>query len=82
MWNFNSSRDGQNAWLALLNHHEGEAQKDRVKDNAYAAIAAARYHGERRSLALRPMLLSIKGHMKILNSMESTFPKKSGSGTC
>jgi len=38
----NSLRDGQQAWLSLVNHFEGEAQHDRVKDNANAAIAAAR----------------------------------------
>jgi hypothetical protein len=34
--------------LALLAHYEGDAQRDRVKDAAYAAIAAARCFGERK----------------------------------
>jgi hypothetical protein len=34
--------------LSLVNHFEGEAQRDRVKDNAYATIAAAHYYGERK----------------------------------
>ncbi len=46
MRSHNSLRDGRQAWLSLVNHFEGEAQRDRVKDNAYAAIAAARYYGE------------------------------------
>ncbi len=29
-------------------HYEDDAQRDRVKDHAYAAIAAARYHGEQK----------------------------------
>ena len=39
----NVLRDGRQVWLS-----EGEAQRDRVKDNAYAAIASARYYGERK----------------------------------
>jgi hypothetical protein len=34
--------------LPLVNHFEGEAQRDRVKDNAYPSITAARYYGERK----------------------------------
>jgi hypothetical protein len=44
----NAIRNGRQAWLAIVNHFEGEAQRDRVKDNAYAAIAVARYYGERK----------------------------------
>ena len=29
-------------------HFEGDAQRDRVKDNAYASLAAAKYYGERK----------------------------------
>jgi hypothetical protein len=43
---FNSTRNGRQAWLALVNHFEGDAQRDKVKDHAYAAIAAAKYYGE------------------------------------
>ncbi len=43
MCNFNASRNGR---AALTTYYEGDAQKDRIKDNAYAAIAAAKYHGE------------------------------------
>ena len=35
MRTFNQTRDGRGAWLALLSHYEGEAQRDQVKDNAY-----------------------------------------------
>jgi hypothetical protein len=45
---FNNTRDGRNAWLALTAHFKGDAQRDRVKDNAYASIANAKYHGERK----------------------------------
>jgi hypothetical protein len=31
-----------------VNHFEGDAQRDRVKDHAYAAIAAAKYYGDRK----------------------------------
>ncbi len=44
----NGTRNGRQAWLALVDHFEGDAQRDRVKDNAYAAIAAAKYYGERK----------------------------------
>jgi hypothetical protein len=45
---YNSTRDGRAAWMALLDHYEGDAQRDRVKDAAYAAITQARYHGDRK----------------------------------
>jgi hypothetical protein len=48
MRQYNTHRDGRNAWLALVAHFEGDAQKDRVKDHAYASIAAAKYHGEKK----------------------------------
>jgi hypothetical protein len=44
----NAARNGREAWKALVEHFEGEAQRDRVKDAAYAAIAAAKYHGEKK----------------------------------
>ncbi len=45
---YNSTRDGHQAWLALVGHFEGDAQRDRVKDAAYAAIAAAHYYGDKK----------------------------------
>jgi len=45
---FNTSRNGRAAWQALLDHYEGDAQKDRVKDAAYASIAQACYFGDRK----------------------------------
>jgi hypothetical protein len=48
MRSHNATRNGRAGWLDLAAHYEGDAQRDRVKDNAYAAIAAARYHGERK----------------------------------
>ena len=45
---YGRARNGRAVWLALLAHYEGDAQKDRMKDAAYAAIAAARYFGERK----------------------------------
>jgi hypothetical protein len=51
MRSFNATHNGRGAWLALLAHFEGDAQKDRVKDNAYSAIAAAKYYGERKKFS-------------------------------
>jgi len=48
---FNSARDGRAAWLALITHYKGDAQKDRVKDAAYAAIAQAKYFRDRKKLS-------------------------------
>jgi hypothetical protein len=48
MRQYNASRDGRNAWLALVAHFEGDAQRDRVKDLAYASKASAKYHGEKK----------------------------------
>jgi hypothetical protein len=48
MRNFNATHNGRAAWLALINHYEGEAQKDQVKDQAYSNILAAKYHGEKK----------------------------------
>jgi hypothetical protein len=45
---FNTSRNGRAAWQALLDHYEGDAQKDWVKDAAYALIAQAFYFGDRK----------------------------------
>jgi len=45
---YNASRNGWAAWLVLLEHYEGDAQRDRVKDAAYAAIAQAHYLGDRK----------------------------------
>ena len=50
---YNSTRDGRQAWLALVGHFEGDAQRDRVKDAAYAAIAAARYYGDKKKSTLK-----------------------------
>jgi hypothetical protein len=41
-----TNRNGRAAWLALLEHYEGGAQRDCVKDVAYLAISQARYHGD------------------------------------
>ncbi len=40
--------NGRQACLALITHFEGDAQQDQVKDKAYAAIAAAKYYGEKK----------------------------------
>jgi len=48
MRNFNSKRNGHAAWLALINHYEGDAQKDHVKDQAYTNILTPKYHGEKK----------------------------------
>jgi hypothetical protein len=51
MRQFNSTRDGRGAWLGLLAHYEGDAQRDRVKDQACSAIAAAKYHGKKKKFS-------------------------------
>lgn len=51
MHNFNNAQDGRRAWLALLAHFEGDAQKDRIKDNTYASIQAAKYYGEKKKFS-------------------------------
>lgn len=48
MHNYNSTRNGHNAWMALLNHYKGEAQKDCVKGQAYSNILPTKYHGEKK----------------------------------
>jgi hypothetical protein len=51
MCQFNATRDGRGAWLGLLAHYEGDAQRDRVEDHAYSAIGAAKYHGEKKNFS-------------------------------
>jgi len=43
---FNTTRNGRASWQALINHFEGDAQRDRVKDHAYALISAAKYYDD------------------------------------
>lgn len=45
---FNATRNGRSSWQALINHFEGDTQRDPVKDHACAAVAAAKYYGERK----------------------------------
>jgi hypothetical protein len=45
---FNATRNGRASWQALVKHFEGDAQRDRIKDHAYAAIAAAKYYEDRK----------------------------------
>jgi hypothetical protein len=45
---YNATRNGRASWLVFVNHFEGDAQRDRVKDHAYAAITAAKYYGDRK----------------------------------
>jgi len=51
MRSHNGTRNGRAGWLDLVAHYKGDAQRDQVKDHAYAAIAAARYHGERKKFS-------------------------------
>ncbi len=46
-----ATRNGHQAWVSLVNHFEGDAQQDRVKDAAYAAIAVAHYYGEKKKFS-------------------------------
>ncbi len=51
MRSYNNTRNGRQAWISLINHFEGDAQRDRVKDHAYSAIAAAKYYGDRKKFS-------------------------------
>jgi hypothetical protein len=55
MRNFNSSRNGQATWLALVNHYEGDAQKDRVKDHLIQISSPPDIMEKRRSLPSKLM---------------------------
>jgi hypothetical protein len=48
---YNTTRNGRHAWIALIAHFEGDAQRDQVKDHAYAAISSARYFGDRKTFS-------------------------------
>jgi hypothetical protein len=48
---YNTTRNGRQAWLALIAYFEGDAQRDRVKDHTYAAISSARYFGDRKKFS-------------------------------
>ena len=48
MKQYSNTRNGRAAWLAMLAYYEGSAARDRVKESAYAAIANAKYHGEKK----------------------------------
>jgi hypothetical protein len=48
---YNNTRNGRQAWISLVNHFEGDAQRDRVKDHAYSSIAAAKYYGNRKKFS-------------------------------
>jgi len=54
---FNHTRNGRASWQALVNHFEGDAQKDWVKDQAYAAIAAAKYYGDRKKITFETYVM-------------------------
>jgi hypothetical protein len=83
MRSFNATRNGRASWQALMNHFEGDAQKDRVKDHAYAAIAAAKYYGDPiRSSPLRPTKLSIKTLTQISSNMVRSFRRKNAFEIC
>ena len=48
MKQYSNTRNGRAAWLAMLAYYEGSAARDRVKESAYAAIANAKYHREKK----------------------------------
>lgn len=47
-----------------LNHYEGDAQKDWVKDHAYKSND--KYHGEKKKPPLKPMWLSPRDHNELM----------------
>jgi hypothetical protein len=46
---FDRMRNGRAAWKALINHYEGTAEQNKIKEAAYATIRNATYAGERRN---------------------------------
>lgn len=75
MRSYNATRDGRRAWLLLLAHYEGEAQRDRVKDAAYSAIAAARYHREKKKFSFETYVTKHQEAYEDGNNMVSIFQK-------
>jgi hypothetical protein len=63
-WNWmraqNVTRNGRQAWLSLIDHFEGDAQRDRVKDAVYASIASARYYGDKKKFTFETYVQYIK----------------------
>jgi hypothetical protein len=54
---YNNTHNGRQAWLALITHFEGDAQRDRVKDKAYAVIAAAKYYSEKKKFSFETYVM-------------------------
>jgi hypothetical protein len=54
---FNATRNGRASWQALVAHFEGDAQKDHIKDQAYAAIASAKYYGKRKRFSFETYIM-------------------------
>jgi hypothetical protein len=48
---FNSTRNGRASWETLTAHFQGDVHRDRVKDQAYAAISAPKYYGEHKKFS-------------------------------
>ncbi len=60
MREYNRMRNGRAAWQALIQHHEGTEQKDRIKSAAYSAIANARYRGPKKNYIFEKYLTTHK----------------------
>jgi hypothetical protein len=54
---FNATRNGRASWQALVNHFEGDAQRDRVKDQAYASISTAKYYGDHKKFTFETYVM-------------------------
>jgi hypothetical protein len=60
MREYSRTRNGQAAWQGLIQHHEGIAQKDRVKSAAYSAFANARYQKLKKNYTFEKYVMTHK----------------------
>ena len=49
---FDRTKDGRGAWLAMYTHFEGESYRNRAKLEAYATLTNIHYDGERKGFTL------------------------------
>jgi len=82
MRSFNATRNGRASWQALVNHFEGDAQKDRVKDHAYAAIAAAKYYGDHKKFSFETYVTIHQDSYAISSNMVRSFRRKNAFEIC
>jgi hypothetical protein len=55
--NYNNTRNNCDAWLALVGHYEGDAQKDCIKDQANTNILATKYYGKKKKFTFETYIM-------------------------